>query len=462
MDTRNTRTPAVGLQAGFPFDYAAHLDGDRRVGRLPATAPGTPVAVVGTGRSGLTAVYELLRADCRPVVHEAETDPAGPGGRCLGGRMFSLRLAGADSAVDELGCRRFPDSAALLHHYARRFGLRRQPCRDNSPPDSTPPTVLDIDGIRRPARRITDVCPLDEEFRQARTRWPDAPEGISTLAEGFWTHRATGPTGRTTSLEQCDRGTLRPAVTAVEAERDPARGVVVHSDDGARERFAAVVFTPRLHLPETNVELRCRGTTASPFGPRLWRAVRRLSCRQASRTALVTERPFCKGTSLDGVALAYRLPRNPYTVDYGAPRAAGGRTAVLDLSSAWGIDAMKGAASSLDERVRLSVRGMCLSCPPGEHPCRRGLFSHFMKDFNGQPAVPGEPPHALSLAGDDTSWSPGRLDHAPATGLDTARGVLHHLGGACDPDTPGPADVWRRCETGNRNRPTTVPRERHE
>lgn len=360
MGTRNTRTPAGGLQVGFPFDYAAHLDGDRRIGRLPPTAHGTPVAVVGAGGSGLTAAYELLRAGCRPVVHEAETDPAGPGGgRRLGGWMFSLRLAEADSAVVE--------------------------------PDSTPLTVLDIDGIRYPARRITGVSPLNEEFRQARTRWPDAPDGISTLAEGFWTHRATGPTGWATSLEQCNRGTLRPAVTALEVECDPARGVVVHSDDGARERFAAVVFTLRLHLLETNVELRYRGATASPFGPRLWRAVRRLSYWENRR----------------------------------------------------------------------NFRGMCRFCRPGERPYQRDLFSHFMKDFTGEPAVPGEPPHALFLAGDDTSWSPGRPDHALATGLNAAWGVLHHLGGACDPDNPGPGDVCR-FETGDRTRSTTVPRERHE
>ncbi|GAB2579820.1 hypothetical protein GCM10027168_10830 [Streptomyces capparidis] len=65
-----------------------------------------------------------------------------------------------------------------------------------------------------------------------------------------------------------------------------------------------------------------------------------------------------------------------------------------------------------------------------------------MKDFTGTPAIPGEPPHGLFLAGDDTAWTPGWLDHAMASGLNAAWGVLRHLGGSTLPGNPGPGDMW--------------------
>ncbi|MEE1928275.1 FAD-dependent oxidoreductase [Streptomyces sp. TRM 70351] len=565
--------PAADLQADFPFDYAAHLAGGRRAGRLPENARGAPVAVIGAGGSGLAAAYELMRAGCRPVVYEAESSPDGPGGRRLGGRMYSRRLDAADSAVVELGCMRFPDSARLLRQYAEDFGLHWEPFRENYAAGTTPVTVWDVDGRSHAVEQITDLYPLDETFRRAHLRWQEAltrtglhqiqrdiarrdltavrrrwqdivhryeqwtfyrflrdadgvglghdearllgtagigpaawdcffglsaveilrlllvseggtqcypREGISALADGFWAHRTTGPDGRETSLEEINGGAPRPAVTVLEVEDDAARGVTVHSADGHRERFAAAVFTPQLHLLETGVELRSTPSGASPLGPRLWRAVRRLSYWQSAKTALVLDAPFWEGTSMDGVTLTDRLPRASYTLDYGPPRGEGGRRAVLDLSFTWSQDAMKVSASSLEERVALFVRdlarihpdaattlrqqaeqaqavtvswenephfrGLCRFACPGEFPYQRDLFSHFMKDFTGTRAVPGEPPNALFLAGDDTSWSPGWLEHALASGINAAWGVLRLLGGQPEPGNPGPGDVWDRPE----------------
>ena len=166
--------PACDVQVDFPFDYAAHLAGERRIGRLPDAAEGARVAVIGAGGSGLAAAYELLRAGCQPVVYEAERSADGPGGRRLGGRMYSRRLDDADSAVVELGCMRFPDSARLLRQYAQRFGLHWEPFRDNYADGVTPLTVLDVDGRQYRAHGITDLHGLLDGFRTVHTRWQEA------------------------------------------------------------------------------------------------------------------------------------------------------------------------------------------------------------------------------------------------------------------------------------------------
>ncbi|MCX5386997.1 NAD(P)/FAD-dependent oxidoreductase [Streptomyces sp. NBC_00083] len=560
--------PACDLQADFPFDYARYLASGAPMGRLPGHRAGARVAVIGCGGAGLTAAYELMRAGCRPVLYEAERDPAGPGGVRLGGRMYSVRLDRADSAVAELGCMRFPESARLLRHYAAEFGLRWRPSRDNYTPH-TPSTVLEVDGRRYRARRLGDLYPQNPEMAAAHRGWLAAlhrvgvddlrrataardlgelrrlwarivqryetwsfyrflrdeegaglshgqaallgtmgigaaqwdsffdlsmleilrlvlttegsplyypQEGISALADGFWTRRTDTRAAGPRSLADLHHGRPRRAVTALEVPDDPARGVCVHDEDGRAEWYAAAVFTPQLHLLQTTVALRGADGGGSPFGPRLWRAVRRLSYWQSAKTALLTEEPFWQGTTMDGVTLTDRLPRAAYTVDYGPPHAPGGRRAVLELSYTWGQDAMKVAASPLEERLRLflddlgrihpdvagelrrqadrgravtiswenqrNFRGLSRFSRPGEYTYQRDLFSHFMKDFSGTAAVPGEAPNALFLAGDDTAWSAGWLDHALASGINAAWGVLRLLGADTDPDRPGPGDMW--------------------
>ncbi|MFG2721801.1 FAD-dependent oxidoreductase [Streptomyces sp. NPDC048416] len=130
--------------------------------------------VYNAKRSVPGGVGELLRAGCHPVVYEADRSADGPGGRRLGGRMYSRRLDDADSAVVELGCMRFPDSARLLRQYAERFGLHWEPFRENYAADVTPLTVLDVDGRQYRTHRITDLHALHDGFRTAHTRWEEA------------------------------------------------------------------------------------------------------------------------------------------------------------------------------------------------------------------------------------------------------------------------------------------------
>ncbi|XVS62143.1 flavin monoamine oxidase family protein [Actinosynnema sp. CA-299493] len=563
-----TEPRATDLQVDFPFDYTGYVSDGRRIGRLPEHALGSPVAVVGAGGSGLTAAYELLRIGCRPILYEAETELDGPGGRRLGGRMFSRRLAAADSAVVELGCMRFPDSARLLRHYTDAFDLRWKPFRDEYAADVTPRTVLDLDGTSYSVSTITDLYPEHARFGEAHRKWESAlhrigvfelqaalaardlprarrmwtdlvhrfeewsfyrflrdpggvglsrsdahlvgtagvattvwdafydlsfletlrmllttegstmyllEEGISALADAFWNRRTTGPDGTATSLAEVNRGAPRPAVTALEVGADHAQGVVVHCEDGTSQWYPAAVFTPQLHILESGVEVRSLDGSP-PFGPRLRQAIRRLSYWQSAKTVLVTPTPFWEGTGMDGVTITDRLPRATYTFDYGEPRQPGGRRGVLVLSFTWAQDSMKLAASSVQERVRALVReladihpdladelrrqastaeactiswenernfrGYCRFARPGEYTYQWDLFAHFLKDFTGSPAVPGEPASPLFLAGDDVAWSPGWLDHAMASGLNAAWGVLRCLGGDTTPDNPGPGDLW--------------------
>ncbi|MFF8653228.1 flavin monoamine oxidase family protein [Streptomyces huasconensis] len=564
----DSATPPGALQPDFPFDYAAHLADERRIGRLPRQALGAPVAVIGTGGSGLAAAYELMRIGCRPVLYEAETDPDGPGGRRLGGRMYSRRLHPADSAVVELGCMRFPATAALVHHYVERSGLHWQPFPDNYAEGVTPNTAVAVDGHRYDVQALTDLYDHNDDIRQAHTRWTQtltdngffrlqealaardratakplwnrllarygdwsffrfltdpagaglsphqaralgtigigpiawdcfydlaalevlrvllaaegAPvhflrEGISALAQHLWSHRAGGPDGHAVSLEEINTGAPRPAVTALHVGA-PGRGVTVHSADGHSQHFPVAVFTPQLHVLETAVRVTADNTATPPFGPRLWQAIRRVSYWPSAHTALVVDAPFWAGTSMDGVTLTDRLPRAAYAYDYGPPRGDGGRRAVLLLSFTWAEDAMKIASSSPRERVEMFVReladihpdvadalhkaaatgdaatiswenephfrGQCKFSRPGEYDYQWALAGHHMKQHAGFPAVPGEPPNDLYLAGDDTAWTPGWLEYAMASGLNAAWGVLRTLGGTTTPDNPGPGDMW--------------------
>jgi len=62
------------------------------------------------------------------------------------------------------------------------------------------------------------------------------------------------------------------------------------------------------------------------------------------------------------------------------------------------------------------------------------MHCHFVQDA----LPPAE--RGIFLAGDDVSWTPGWVEGAVTTGLNAVWGILHHLGGRCHRDNPGPGD----------------------
>jgi tryptophan 2-monooxygenase len=44
------------------------------------------------------------------------------------------------------------------------------------------------------------------------------------------------------------------------------------------------------------------------------------------------------------------------------------------------------------------------------------------------------------MAGDDVSWTPAWAEGAVQTALNAVWGIVHHLGGSCAPENPGPGD----------------------
>ncbi|MEV0220418.1 NAD(P)/FAD-dependent oxidoreductase [Streptomyces sp. NPDC050704] len=299
-------------------------------------------------------------------------------------------------------------------------------------------------------------------------------EGASELPRRFWTTPVRRADGSEVSLASLNDQRLRGPVTRLAAHAS-TRSVTV--DDGQEAvTYPAVVLTPQPHAVEAGIEL---GGHTALFGPRLRRALRRTTSWASAKTVSLVDEPFWRGTSLDGVTLSDSLIRDTYALDYaqyhpGSDTA--GHRAALVLSYTWGEHALNLSSSSLAERVALGVselsrihpevadelrrqirvdntvtaswelelnfRGLCNFNTPGEYGPQRDRFSHFMKDYLGEPAVPGEPMNNLFLAGDAICWSGAWVEHALGSGLNAAWGVLRALGGSTAPDNPGPGDVW--------------------
>ncbi|MDH4363524.1 MAG: FAD-dependent oxidoreductase [Acidimicrobiia bacterium] len=154
----------------FPFPYDSWLAHPAGLGRVPADAHGTPVAIVGAGVAGLVAAHELMALGLRPVVYEA--------GR-IGGRLRSEPFAAAPDVVAELGGMRFPISSAALYHYIGRCDLETRDFPNPLTPFA-PTTVIDLEGVGHFAHTIDDLPPL---FREVADAWDTALEAEAQLAE---------------------------------------------------------------------------------------------------------------------------------------------------------------------------------------------------------------------------------------------------------------------------------------
>ena len=68
------------------------------------------------------------------------------------------------------------------------------------------------------------------------------------------------------------------------------------------------------------------------------------------------------------------------------------------------------------------------------------MYCHFM-----QAGIPAEQ-QGIFIAGDDVSWTPAWAEGAVQTALNAVWGVMHHLGGACHADNPGPGDLFSQLQ----------------
>ena len=71
---------------------------------------------------------------------------------------------------------------------------------------------------------------------------------------------------------------------------------------------------------------------------------------------------------------------------------------------------------------------------PGHYRYNHRMYCHFRQEK----MPPSE--RGIFLAGDDVSWTPGWVEGAVQTALNAVWGIMHHLGGECPRDNPGPGD----------------------
>jgi len=63
----------------FPFAYDDFLKNPAGIGKIPETAFGTEVAVIGAGIAGIVAAYELMKLGLKPVIYESDRIGGGCG-----------------------------------------------------------------------------------------------------------------------------------------------------------------------------------------------------------------------------------------------------------------------------------------------------------------------------------------------------------------------------------------------
>ncbi len=128
--------PITAFGPDFPFAYDSWIAHPSGLGRLPETAFGREVAIIGAGLSGIIAGHELMKLGLRPVVYEADR---------MGGRLRSEPFHGAEGVIAELGGMRFPEASTGLYHYIAQAGIETQPF-PNPLDEATLSTLVDLEG----------------------------------------------------------------------------------------------------------------------------------------------------------------------------------------------------------------------------------------------------------------------------------------------------------------------------
>jgi len=287
--------------------------------------------------------------------------------------------------------------------------------------------------------------------------------GAEKLPRGIWEQQPEQmrhwPQG--TSLSSQHAGATKPGVKKI--YRDKENNLVVEDVYGNSEQFEAVLVTCQSWLLTTSIE-----TDESLFSQEHWMALDRTSYMQSSKTFVMVDRPFWKDIDPDtgrdtmSMTLTDRITRGTYLFDNGDDQPG-----VICLTYSWMADALKMLPLPVEKRVQLCLDALQKIYPgvdikshiigrpqtisweadpnflgafkgalPGHYRYNRRMYTHFM-----QAGMP-EQQRGVFLAGDDVSWTPGWAEGAVQTGLNAVWGILHHLGGECPQNNPGPGDCF--------------------
>jgi tryptophan 2-monooxygenase len=289
--------------------------------------------------------------------------------------------------------------------------------------------------------------------------------GVEQLPRRLWTHAPTNaahwPAG--TSLNTLHGGAPRPGV--IRLSRASADRVAVTDRWGDTRLYPAVLATCQSWLLTTSI-----ATGEELFSQKLWMALDRTRYMQSSKTFVMVDRPFWRERDpitnryRMSTTLSDRLTRGTYLFDNGADKPG-----VICLSYSWMSDAMKVLPLSADQRVNLMLGALKAIYPdldltrhiigdpitvswendpgflgafkgalPGHYRYNRRMYCQFMQEA----LPPAE--RGIFLAGDDISWTPAWAEGAVQTALNAVWGIMHHFGGHCDAENPGPGDLFDR------------------
>ena len=287
--------------------------------------------------------------------------------------------------------------------------------------------------------------------------------GVEQLPRRLWAHAPADcvhwPAG--TSLSTLHQGSPRPGVVRI--ARDGADRLAITDRWGGTRSYGAALVTCQSWLLTTHID-----TDESLLSQPLWMALDRTRYMQSSKTFVMVDRPFWRdrdprtGRYTMSMTLTDRLTRGTYLFDEGADRPAS-----ICLSYSWMGDALKVLPLPVDQRVSLMLRALGRVYPdvdiashvignpitvswesdpnflgafkgalPGHYRYNHRMYCHFVQD--GMPAAE----RGLFLAGDGISWTPAWAEGAITTALNAVWGIVHHLGGACGAENPGPGDLF--------------------
>jgi tryptophan 2-monooxygenase len=164
----------------FPFAYDDFLKNPAGIGRIPETAFGTEIAIVGAGIAGIVAAYELMKLGLKPVIYESDR---------IGGRLRSEPFKDGDGAFAELGAMRFPSASTSLFHYIDKLGLHTKPF-PNPLTEAAHSTLIELGGQEFYARRASDLPPIFHEVGQAWQQALDDGAHFAALQAAIQTRNA--------------------------------------------------------------------------------------------------------------------------------------------------------------------------------------------------------------------------------------------------------------------------------